>query len=256
MEIEISRLVYEQAPHPIVVMPKDYPSGHVVPLHRHERGQLIYAVAGVMEIKAAGGLWLVPPQRALWMPPDVDHSMRGRGSVSLRTVYVRVSDLSERFPSKPRAVQVSPLLRELLQKAATLPLVYKKAGREARLLRVLLDEIEWAPDRALHLPTGHDKRLVRVCRALLAEPGNNQSFAEWAAFTGTSSRTLARLFQAELGTSFLTWRQQVRILAAIPRVAAGEPITAIAADLGYDTPGAFAAMFRRLTGSTPSQYFP
>ncbi|SOE86826.1 AraC-type DNA-binding protein [Burkholderia sp. YR290] len=120
---------------------------------------------------------------------------------------------------------------------------------------MLVEEIEVTPERALHLPTGKDPRLARICQALLANPGDNRDLADWADLVGASTRTLARLFQAETGISFVTWRQQLRVLAALPRLAAGEPVTVIATDLGYDTQSAFAEVFRRILGSTPSTYF-
>jgi AraC-like DNA-binding protein len=55
--------------------------------------------------------------------------------------------------------------------------------------------------------------------------------------------------------SFGPWRRQALLLASLSRLAAGEPVTNIALDLGYDSPSAFTAMFRRTLGVTPSRYF-
>lgn len=68
----------ESANYPIVVMAKDYPAAYTVSPHAHPSGQAIYAVSGVMEVRTDLGLWLVPPQRALWMPAVIVHSMRAR----------------------------------------------------------------------------------------------------------------------------------------------------------------------------------
>ncbi|MDR3440037.1 helix-turn-helix transcriptional regulator [Telmatospirillum sp.] len=250
-----NRLDYEQAARPIAAMPKDYPCGHVVDLHRHNRGQIIFAAAGVMEIETTGDLWLLPPQRALWMPAGIDHLMRARSQVSLRTVYIRTDACPADFPNTPKAIQVPALLRELLLRAAAMPLDYDETGRDGRLLALLLEEIAWAPEPALPLPTSRDRRLERICQAILAEPADNRRLDEWAALVGASTRTLTRLFHAELGMSFVAWRLQAKAFAALPRLAAGEPVTIIAADLGYETPGAFSAMFRRLMGQAPSRYF-
>ena len=54
--------------------------------------------------------------------------------------------------------------------------------------------------------------------------------------------------------SFAEWRQQACLLTALPRLAAGEPVTAIALDLGYDSPAAFSTMFKRLLGISPNHY--
>lgn len=240
---------------PIVVRSKEYEDGHVVAFHHHLRAQLIFAVSGVMEVTIGDGLFLVPPQRAVWVPRAVEHQMRARGHVALRTVYVCAEACPPHLPPEPRTVQVSGLLRELILKGSEIPVGDELLPRSARILELLVDEIEVTPERALHLPTGRDPRLAKVCEGLLADPGDGRDLAEWATRVGASTRTLARLFQSEMGVSFVTWRQQLRVLAALPRLAAGEPVTVIAMELGYETQGAFAAMFRRLMGSTPSTYF-
>ncbi len=78
---------------------------------------------------------------------------------------------------------------------------------------------------------------------------------QWGHEVGASARTLARLFLAETGLSFGDWRSRARLLAALPRLAAGEKVTTIALDLGYESPSAFISMFKRALGKTPSTYF-
>lgn len=51
---------------------------------------------------------------------------------------------------------VSPLLRELIVRAAGLPLLYDERGREGRLMAVLLDELEWSREQPLALPDPAD----------------------------------------------------------------------------------------------------
>lgn len=246
---------YQNVPRPVGAMAKNYGDGYVSRTHQHPRAQLLYAVTGVMEVATAEGLWVVPPQRAVWLPPNTDHSMRARGAVALRTLYVRPDAYPVGFPIRPRIVHVSALLRELVVRAVEMPVEYDEAGREGRAVSLIFDEIAWLPDQPLHLPTPKDKRLAAIHSALLAEPADGRTLDQWGSYAGASARTLARLCRAECGTSFLQWRQQHRILAAMPRLAAGEAVTSVALDLGYETPGAFAAMFRRLMGMVPSRYF-
>jgi len=111
------------------------------------------------------------------------------------------------------------------------------------------------PGHPLRMPGGGDRRLKRICDALLNTPGDARSLDAWAAEAGASTRTLARLFIAETGMSFVHWRQLVRVQHALPLLASGRPVADVSLALGYETPGAFAAMFRRVTGSTPSAYF-
>lgn len=246
---------YEQAASLLGVMPKDYPDGFVVGWHTHGRGQLIHAVSGLMKVRTEQGFWLVPPQHALWMPPGLMHDMQACGPVALRTLYVHPEVLSH-LPATPKALGVSPLLRELLVRAAIIAIDYATDSHEAQLLQVLLGEVQRACEAIdFHLKPAKDRRLARVCDGLAARPGDTRELAQWAELAGCSSRTLARLFKQEFSLSFNTWRQQVRLMAALPRLAHGEPVTAVALDLGYETPGAFTEVFRRWLGATPSSYF-
>ncbi len=240
---------------PVTTLRREYPDKHALPMHSHAHGQLIFATTGVMEITANDKLWLVPPQRAVWMPPGVEHRMRARGTVALHTLYIRPDTCPARFADEPLSVPVSGLLRELILRVTTRPEHCDIHGHGTHMVPLLLDELRATSEAPLHMPDIVDWRLARICEAILADTSNDLSLEEWSRVVGASTRTLARLFRSELGVSFRTWRQQARVLAAVPRLAAGEPVIVVAADLGYETPGAFTAMFSRLTGRNPSRYF-
>jgi AraC-like DNA-binding protein len=245
---------WEQAARPVVSMAKDYPVGYAVQWHRHPRGQLIYASAGVMHLRTHDAWWLLPPMRGVWMPPDVEHCMLAATPVSLRSLYVNVSAFSQAFDEHPAGITVSPLLRELLLRAATFSVDYPDDSFAGRLLTLALEEMRGSSEHGLHLPTGRDRRLVKLCESLIDDPGDASTLAEWSERVGATPRTLARLFQSETGMSFAVWRQQLRIVGAVPRLIAGERIGDVAASLGYSTQSAFTVMFKRATGKLPSDY--
>jgi AraC-like DNA-binding protein len=72
---------------------------------------------------------------------------------------------------------------------------------------------------------------------------------------GASERTLARSFLADTGIPFGRWRTLLRLPAALPALAAGQPVGNVARHVGYETPSAFVAAFHRETGMTPAAYF-
>lgn len=121
-------------------------------------------------------------------------------------------------------------------------------------MALLLDEIDWTPAREVTMPRFRDPRLLSIEEAFVTNPGDMRTIDEWAAFAGASTRNLARLFEREAGMSFRRWREQFRAMAAAPRLVNGESVTILASEFGYETPGAFTAMFRRVTGMTPSRY--
>jgi AraC-like DNA-binding protein len=131
---------------------EDHPAGAVIPPHRHRGAQLLFASSGVLRVEAARSHWVVPPNRAVWLPPG------------------------------------------------------------------------------------------------------ERDFEAWAAACGASARTLARLFRRETGLSFRVWRQQVRLIAALERLSAGESVGRVSAALGYRSASAFTAMFRRALGRPPQDF--
>lgn len=245
---------FQAVARPLAAMAKDYPDGWVNDWHRHDRAQLVFASSGVMTITTPDGSWVVPPNRALWIPAGVQHHIVMSGPVTMRTLYIDAAAAAE-LPPACRVVAVSGLLRELILRAVELPLLYDEAGPGGRIAALILDELRLLPMVPLHLPNPRDPRLERLCRALRDRPADGRSLAEWGAAVGASARTLARLFVRETGMSFAAWRAQVRLLAALTRLAGGEKVTSVALDLGYESPSAFIAMFRRQLGVTPSRYF-
>lgn len=234
-------------------MPKDFAADFEIAPHSHRRAQLIYAPTGTMRVSAGGSMWVVPPQRALWMPAGIVHGIVMLSDVTMRTLYVR-DDAAAGMPGTCRVLPVSPLMRELIVRATELPVDYDETGSAGHLVALILAELHGAQSLPLHLPLAGEPRVMAVCRALLDAPGDDRPLEDWAETVHMSARTLARLFRSETGLSFGAWRQQARVLEAMGRLGSGEPVTRVALDLGYDSVSAFSAMFRRATGASPSTY--
>lgn len=245
---------WENAKNPVVSMSKEYPAGHHILPHQHQRGQLIYASAGTMRLRTCDEYWLLPPFRGVWMPPYVEHEMNASTSVYLRTLYVNVESFTLSLPNHPVGIGVTPLLRELLIRASYFPITYHPDSFEERLLRLALEETKHAFEYGLKLPMGRDKRLKKICDTLLENPGDVRSLADWANEVGATTRTLTRLFRSETGISFVQWREQIRIVSAISRLSTGERVSRVAEELGYASQGAFTVMFKRVTGKSPREY--
>ncbi|WP_110969476.1 AraC family transcriptional regulator [Pseudomonas huaxiensis] len=246
--------VFKETAEILSVTARVYADGQRLPEHWHEGAQLIYASEGVMELTCARGFWVISPNQALWMPTGLPHSLKARGTVRLRTVYLKTEALGVQLPETPQSLMVSPLLRELVLRAESVTSASPPDSREAHLMHLLVDEIRLAHEVPLRLPMPKDARLQKVCLALLQAPGDARNLEDWGHWVGASSRTLARLFQAELRSSFMLWRQHARIFAAIPMLDQGLSISRIAADLGYESAGSFSTAFRRLMGVAPREY--
>lgn len=239
---------------PLVGYAADFPRGYWLRRHRHPAAQLLYAASGVMTVTTAQGRWVVPPQRAVWVPPAASHSVRMTGEVKVRTLYLDPSILRDP-PATCCVVHVSPLLRELILRAIEFEQPYALDGPEARIAAVIVDEIKGGHVAALHLPMPTDPRLLAITSRLAKDPADKRTLAQWSRTAGASPRTLARLFQQQTGVSFARWRQQACLLRALELLAAGGSVTAVAIDLGYDSVSAFITMFRENLGTTPGRYF-
>jgi AraC-like DNA-binding protein len=244
---------YEATPRAVVAIGNDYPPHFELARHQHARSQLLYAAEGVVTVDTAQGAWVAPPERAVWIPAGVPHAVKMVGTVSTRSVLIAPGLCAHR-PDRCEVLAVSPLLRTLLMAAADLPAEYDVNGRDGLAMALLVAEVDQAPVIPLAVPFPHHAALARQCHAFLARPDANVTIDAWADALHLNRRAFTRLFRRETGMSFVGWRQQACLLSALPRLAAGEAVTTIAIDLGYDSPAAFSTMFKRLLGIPPSRY--
>jgi AraC-like DNA-binding protein len=107
----------------------------------------------------------------------------------------------------------------------------------------------------LQLPAPRESRALHVAEILLDDPCDRRPLEVLCKAAGASKRTIERAFRADTGLTFGKWRQQLSLLHAIRLLAAGNDVTRVALDVGYSTPSAFIAMFRRALGTTPGDYF-
>lgn len=236
---------------PVLAFSDEYPAGFIDPFHSHQRSQLCYAVSGVMSVVTASNSFILPPNRAIWIPAEMMHQVTCRGPVHLHIVYI-----DPELHSQPlcRVFEASMLVRGLIEEVLTFDHAYDEDGREGRLVRLLLDEVARMPNINIHAPMPEDGRLLRVCRLILANPADPRNIDDWADIAGMGRRTFTRAFKDETGMGLATWRQQVRLMEALSLLHAGHSVTTVAFDVGYESPSAFTAMFHRTFGAPPSQF--
>jgi AraC-like DNA-binding protein len=215
--------------------------------------QLAYASSGVMSIRTAEGTWVVPSHRAVWIPAGVTFEVELAGKVSIRTLFF-ARGLARGLPRRCQAVNVPPLLRELILAAIAQGLLRRQHPAQERLARVILDQLQMLPAVPLQLPLPRDQRARRAAQRLQATPGE-LSLREVSREAGASKRTLERLFRLETGMTLGRWRQRLRLIEALRLLAEGKPVTRVALDVGYRSASAFVSAFRRQLGTTPARYF-
>lgn len=227
------------------------PPGVVFNWHTHDDHQLAWAASGVLTVRTQAADWVLPPTRALWIPAGLLHETLAAGTATMRSLYLR-PDRSPRRWASPVPVAVSRLLAELIGYLADDTL---DAGPRSRAEALLGDLLRPVPMTTIEVRLPADQRAAAVAGGLLAEPADQRTLAEWGQQAGASARTLARAFQAGTGMTFAQWRRLVRLQAALPQLAAGQPVATVARHVGYQTASAFVAAFRQETGLTPAAYF-
>ena len=241
---------------PVVAHEAHFPAGAQGKMHSHARAQLVCATTAAVDVVLGERRWTLQPGHAAWLPGGLVHGVSGLPATSVfRSLYIR-PDLAGRLGGQAAVFDLSPLLRELLLRLIEVYDGHRDRGIYPHLAALTLDEIARAEHRpeiaSPHLPTPRDRRAKLICDALMGRPADRRTLEEWGREAGASARTLERLFRVETGMSFNDWRQTCRMAAAIPKLQQGNSVKRVAWAVGYDSPSAFAAIFRRVVGTSPT----
>jgi AraC-like DNA-binding protein len=219
--------------------------------HQHPDAQLVWGVRGVLRVRVGDDRWTLAPGHAAWIPGGAAHDVVAVREADLCCAYVDPARCPPGLlPPGPTALEATPLFRELVGLLGR-----EDVEDETRALAELLlfRQLRPADAPTVTLRRPRDDRSVLVADALRADPADDRTLAEWGRVAGASGRTLARLFVAETGLPFAAWRTRLRIAVALDLLADGLPVSTVAGRVGYATPSAFVAAFRRETGTTPGR---
>lgn len=236
---------------PIMGLSDEYPAGYLDAWHQHQHAQLLFGLSGVMLVTTDSNSYILPPRRALFLPPNTPHEVRCRNRVSLRTLYLSPELL---LPGLCKVIDVSDLLRALIAEMVRCSERRVYGQREEKITQLLLDELCQTSALSSQVLMPQDARLRRVCQMLLSNAADSRSLDDWANVAALSRRSFTRLFRLETGTSFEQWKREVRLLEAVALLSAGNSVTETALAVGYDNLSAFTAMFRRTMGVPPTHF--
>jgi AraC-like DNA-binding protein len=233
-------------PFSTIVRPS-YRRGRVVPAHNHAFPQLLCASSGVMRVETIMGASIVPPQWALWLPPECVHEAHMLTDVQLSSLYLKQP---KEWTNRDFAfIEVSPLLRELIDNLVMEPDTHF-SRRNGLIAQLIVEELTNVRTAGRPIPMPQDPRLRALCKKVLNESPAHATLDDLANDAGLSVKTAARLFERELGMSFRRWREMVHVANAVAHFAEGKPVKVVASLLGY-TPSAFSVMMRRYSGTSP-----
>ncbi|TMR42241.1 AraC family transcriptional regulator [Actinomadura geliboluensis] len=225
-------------------------SGQWFDPHSHPQHQLAWTRRGVLCVVVGNAHWVLPPTRALWLPAGVVHRTGATRDAVLCSLYLEPGRCALDW-AVPTPVGVDGLLAHLIAYLARNDL---DDDVRLRAEAVVLDLLNPLPTTPIDVPEAVDERVQAVTRALLADPADQRSLEAHARAVGVSRRTLTRLFVNDTGMSFDRWRIHMRMRTALSLLAEGRPVSHAAHAVGYATPSAFLAAFRRTAGTSPSRY--
>ncbi|MGO3325121.1 AraC family transcriptional regulator [Gordonia sp. (in: high G+C Gram-positive bacteria)] len=236
---------------PVLSIDRDTAQGHeLLHLHAHPEPMLTWSSTATLIGTVAGRDWLIPPGYGLWVPGGIEHSGAVLHAGELLTITFAAGP-SPLTWTGPTSFTVGPLLGEIIAHLHQIaPDDHTRPAAETLMFKLLTP----LPEHHLHVTMPTDPRARVVAEQLIAHPGDQRELTAWADHVHTSVRTLSRLFRAETGLSFATWRTQVRTQAAVQMLADGKSVEATARAVGYRKPSAFIAAFHRITGQTPGTY--
>jgi AraC-like DNA-binding protein len=234
-----------------------YKKGVRLDTHMHREAQLVYASRGTMQVTTPKGRWLVPPDRAVWVPARLEHSIDVLADIEMRTLYFDLAWLARQDRSQSLNGEYVVRVSRLLHEAILALFDGRNDPERARILvRLALLELHEAEDSATFIPLPHELRCRRAADIVLGDPTGSHEIETLARTVGTSARTLSRLFASETQLSFKSWCQRARIATAIEKLSteANISVKQLASDLGYASVPAFSHAFRQVTGKTPTEF--
>ena len=102
----------------IHMIANSYRKGVRLDTHMHREAQLVYAARGTMQVTTPKGRWLVPPDRAVWVPALSEHAIDVLADIEMRTLYFELGWLQREARSASLdaefVVRVSPLLHQTI----------------------------------------------------------------------------------------------------------------------------------------------
>ncbi|KAB0676306.1 AraC family transcriptional regulator [Aureimonas leprariae] len=96
-----------------------------------------------------------------------------------------------------------------------------------------------------------DERIARAIGLMHGDVARRWTVPSLAREVGMSRSAFAQRFSRRVGQPPLDYLTRWRMLLAQRKLAAGAPVAAIAASVGYESQSAFAHAFKRTTGRTP-----
>ncbi|NOH86238.1 AraC family transcriptional regulator [Vibrio alginolyticus] len=249
-----SNKMMDANPHsPVLVKTIDMPKGYIDALHQHTWHQIIFPIKGLLQTQTEHYQHLVPHTSALFVPAGVQHESIALSNTIFVGIYLN-PEFGATYEPQVRTIALTSFLNELLQEIRRQCEGETSHEEVLHLLAVLHDQILKRNVQTFQLLLPQDRRLKLIFERLTDEPALSCSLKEWGEKIGASERTLSRLFAKEFNTSFLLWRQQIRLIYSLSLLDESLSIQAIADLVGYQNDSSYIKAFKAYFDMTPQQF--
>ncbi|KVV13757.1 AraC family transcriptional regulator [Flavobacterium sp. TAB 87] len=229
-----------------------------VPTHQHLKAQLLYTEGDVVFVITDSKSYFLPARHFIWLPSGVAHSIHPKsGKVIMRNLYFPTEANEDVFYQIEGIYPVNDLLLQMMLftnrwsgdlKKGTANFVIA-SGIKAILPQLCLRNLP------LELPKAKDERLSKILKFIDNSIGEPILFTRVAEQFGYSERSLYRLFQNDLGMSFMQYYTIRRIIKAIELLLDRKlSIKEIAEKVGYSSVPTFSNTFYKILRQRPSDY--
>jgi AraC-like DNA-binding protein len=237
---------------------------HVYDRHLHDAYAIGVTLRGIQRFWCAGAHHDSMPGNVIVIRPGEVHDGRSgsHGGYAYRMIYVRpdvLDSLLEGAPGPLDSRASGPLVADrvafdLLNAGwKALAASPNSLASDELLVRSLGTLAKWIA-YPTHWPGDHDAALVRVCDYLHDSVERSVTMRELASLASMSRFQLSRRFQRRYGVPVHGYLRHLRLQEAKRRLARGQEIATVAADLGFVDQSHFHHRFRGSFGMTPGQW--
>lgn len=220
-------------------------------MHQHQKGQLLFAPQGCMRFALENAICMLPPTKAVWIPPQIPHRAMMTNVVAYRSLYFDCTVFT--CPNSITVIEVDALLKALIDKMALWE--WDKPEKEMKNATTLFwEEFYSARRHDYQLPLPSNRRFLKFRQQIMQDDFTPPDLTSLANFVGASTKTVTRLFKIETGMSYQDWKQQWRLLKAIELLSRGMQVNNVSHSLGFSSDSAFIAFFKQQTGQPPLSF--
>lgn len=200
---------------------------------------------GVVTVNGGGDLFLVGSRFAV----------SGRNSASLLRMLPPIVHIRQESEQSALLWSVERMRQELREQRPGSSLIAQHLAHMMLVQALRLHLEEGPSDGVGWFSALADRQIGAAITAIHADPAHRWTLQALAARAGMSRSAFALKFKATVGETAMDYVSRWRMMLAADRLEnTGDPVSAIALSLGYESESAFSTAFKRVMGCSPRQY--